>query len=271
VITFTNAEALRYGYCEAEVGSLDEILKRTGMTGATLTNYEPSGTDKAIGFLRSPFLSGILILLILGGIYFEFQHPGAFFPIGVSMIAALLYFAPNYLEGLAANWEILLFFTGLILLILEIFVIPGFGVTGISGIILIISALILALLKNNFLNFDTVGAHALNRALGIVSLSFVTFIILAIILSHYMVHSNFFERIAHTATLADSKAYSGMPAHAGVIDQPGICITDLKPQGKVEVNGVVYNAASNGGYIDAGTKVVVIRETELMIWVKRTV
>jgi membrane-bound serine protease (ClpP class) len=270
VVTFTTEEAIKYGYCEARVNSIEEVLDRTGLTGAAITNYEPSKLDIALGVLRSPFLSGILILLILGGIYFEFQHPGAFFPIGVSMIAALLYFAPNYLEGLAANWEIVLFFVGLILLILEIFVIPGFGVTGITGIIFIISSMILALLKNNFLDFHNVGTHALNHALAIVSISFVIFIVGAIILSNYMVNSNFFERIALTHTLAESKQHDAIADFGSLLNQKGICITDLKPQGRVEINGQVFNATSNGEFIEARSAVEVFKEAELKVWVRKT-
>jgi membrane-bound serine protease (ClpP class) len=208
------------------------------------------------------------LLLILGGIYFEFQHPGALFPIGVSMIAALLYFAPNYLEGLAANWEIIVFFIGLALIILEIFVIPGFGVAGISGIIFMISSLILALVNNNYFNFDYVGKSSLNLALAVVSLSFIGSIILLLILSRFIVSENFFEKIAHTQTLADSKLSNSILHRESVLNCKGITITELKPQGKVEINGNMFNAVSSGEFIDARTEVMVYKENAMMIWVK---
>ena len=268
VITFTTEEAIKYGYCEAKVNSIEEILRRTNLSNATVVNFEPSLLDKIIGILNAPFLSGILILLILGGIYFEFQHPGALFPIGVSMIASLLYFAPNYLEGLAANWEIILFFVGLVLLILEIFVIPGFGVAGVSGIIFLISALVLALVKNNYFNFENVQRNSLNTALAIVSISFFLTIILAFIASKFLTSSNYFERIAHTQTLADSKLVNSILHRETVLNMQGICITDIKPQGKVEVNGNLYNAVSSGEYIEARSKIEVYKENSMMVWVK---
>ena len=80
--------------------------------------------------------------MIIGGIYFELQTPGVGFPIIASIIAAILYFVPYYLNGLAANWEIILFFVGVVLLIVEIFIIPGFGIAGISGIILMVGSFI---------------------------------------------------------------------------------------------------------------------------------
>ena len=72
--------------------------------------------DSIIDFLISPVISGLLIMIIIGGIYFEMQTPGVGFPLGAALIAALLYFAPHYLQGLADHWEILIFLAGLILI-----------------------------------------------------------------------------------------------------------------------------------------------------------
>ncbi len=269
VITLTTEEAIKYGYCEGKVNSLQEVLDRTHLREATLIYYEPTTLDKILGILNAPMLSGILILLILGGIYFEFQHPGAMFPIGVSLIASILYFAPNYLDGLAANWEIVMFFIGLILLILEIFVIPGFGVTGVTGIVFLISSLVLALLKNNYFNFDNVENSSLNLALKIVSLSFILTILLAIIASRFITSSNFFEKMAHTQTLADSKLVNSLLHHESVLNLRGVCITDLKPQGKISIQGTLYNAVSSGEFIEAQSEIEVYKENSMMVWVKK--
>ena len=86
-------------------------------------------------------------MCIVGGLYFELQAPGLGLPIIIAILAALLYFAPHYLEGLAQHWEILVFLAGLILLMLEFFVIPGFGVAGVSGIVLIFASLILTMVS----------------------------------------------------------------------------------------------------------------------------
>ena len=93
----------------------------------------------------SPVIQSLLIIIIIGGIYFEMQTPGLGFPSAAAIIAAILYFAPLYMDGLAENWEILLFILGVILIMLEIFVIPGFGIAGISGIILVVGGLTMSL------------------------------------------------------------------------------------------------------------------------------
>lgn len=117
-------------------------------------------------FFLNPLVSAILIMLIIAGIYFELQTPGIGFPLILAILAAVLYFVPYYIEGLAANWEILIFIIGIILVLVELFAIPGFGITGISGIILILAGLILTLVDNKGFHFpehalEQLGTHLL--------------------------------------------------------------------------------------------------------------
>ncbi|MCK5693418.1 MAG: nodulation protein NfeD, partial [Bacteroidales bacterium] len=145
VLTFTASEAITHGYCEGTAASIEEVISKLGIEEYELRSYSPTGLDKMIGFLINPMISGILIMIIIGGIYFELQSPGIGFALGASILAALLYFAPLYLEGMAENWELILFIVGFILIMVEIFAIPGFGVAGVAGIIAVITGLTLSL------------------------------------------------------------------------------------------------------------------------------
>src|SRR5690606_1414167 len=135
VLTFTPTEAIDNGYCEGVAENVPEVLQKLGIEEYTIVEYQPSFIERIIGLLVHPVFSGLLIMAIIGGIYFELQTPGVGFPLGVAILAAVLYFAPLYLEGLAEHWEILLFVIGLILVAVELFVLPGFGIAGISGIL----------------------------------------------------------------------------------------------------------------------------------------
>ena len=106
----------------------------------------------------NPMLQSLLIIIIIGGIYFEMQTPGLGFPSAAAIVAAILYFAPLYMDGLAQNWEILVFIIGLLLIAAEIFIIPGFGIAGISGIIFLVAGLTLSLLNNTDFNFEAVSS-----------------------------------------------------------------------------------------------------------------
>ena len=104
--------------------------------------------------MMSPVLQGIFLMMIIGGIYFEVQSPGLGLPSIIAILGAVLYFSPLYIHGLAMNWEIVMFVIGLILLGVEIFVTPGFGVAGIIGAILSLGALIFAMVDNDLLYFE---------------------------------------------------------------------------------------------------------------------
>ena len=80
-------------------------------------------------------------MVIIGGIYFELQTPGIGFPLILCNNHCFIIFAPLYIQGFASNWEIIVFIIGVILLGIEVFLIPGFGVVGIIGIVMIISSL----------------------------------------------------------------------------------------------------------------------------------
>ena len=161
---------------------MEGALKAEGYSDYSIIRHQESFIDKAIAFLINPAVSGILILLIIGGLYFEMQSPGIGFALLVSVAAALLYFAPLYLEGLAAHWEIALFIAGVILLAVEIFVIPGFGVAGILGIICIVMGLALSLVLNNFFDFTVTGSERFTSALLLVAGSIVAAVVLSVIL-----------------------------------------------------------------------------------------
>ena len=93
------------------------------------------------------------MLMMMGGLYFELQTPGVGFAGLMAGIGAALFFAPHYMLGLVESWEIVLFGIGVILLIAEIFIIPGFGIAGLAGVILIIGSLFASLIGNVSLEF----------------------------------------------------------------------------------------------------------------------
>ena len=81
VVTFTPHEAIQYGFCDGIAENVSEVLKQGGVENYTITTYTPTGLDRIIGFLINPVIQGLLIMLIIGGIYFELQTPGVGFPL----------------------------------------------------------------------------------------------------------------------------------------------------------------------------------------------
>lgn len=271
ILTFTTQEALKYGYCDGTAENIREIIKKeSGNQPYELVKFKPTAWDNIKGFLMSPIFQGILIMLIIGGIYFELQSPGIGFALGVAITAAVLYFAPLYIDGLAANWEIILFVVGLILIGLEIFVVPGFGITGISGIFLVVSGLILSLLNN--VNFDFKPIHpadsskAILTVIGGLTLGFG----LIIYLSNKIGSKGLFKKLALETTLENKEGYIGVPTEGvNIVGKTGIAYTVLRPSGKVKVDEKVYDAVSvNGVFIEKGTQIIVVRYETGQVYVE---
>ena len=262
ILTFTPTEAIKNGYCEGSCDNVTEVMKMNGMEDARIIEYHPTSLEQFIGFMVNPIVSGILIMLILGGIYFEMQAPGIGLPLGVAVLSAVLYFSPLYLEGLAANWEILMFIVGLILIALEIFVIPGFGITGIAGITFAFSGLVLSLVKNHNFSFEEVNNHDLLTALGTVSFGSIAGIGLAIYLSQKMftAETGRFSHLSLKEVMSLEGGYVGVdPGILQLKGKMGTAITTLRPSGKISIEGKIYDAVANSGMIEKGTSIVVIR------------
>jgi membrane-bound serine protease (ClpP class) len=269
VVTFSVSEAIKYGFCEAQVSSIEEIMSRSGVEDYEISEFSLGATDKIIALFLNPFVSGILILVIIGGIYFELQTPGVGFPILASIIAAILYFTPYYLNGLAENWEIIAFLLGLILLALEIFVIPGFGVAGVSGLIIMISALVLVMLNNNNFDFSFVNMRDLLIAVSTTLGGLFAAIILMFFGGVRLADSKYFKKVALSETQDKNTGYTSSFYKAkSLIGKTGKAQTILRPSGRVEIDGEIYDAYTRGNYIDAGTEIEVVSDEGTSLKVK---
>ena len=272
VLTFTSSEAIEHGFCEGQFEEMEAIFEAQGITDYDIIKHEITATDKIIGWLIHPVVSGILIMVIIGGIYFELQTPGVGFPIAAAVLAALLYFAPLYLEGLASNWEILIFLAGLILIAVEIFAIPGFGVAGIAGITLMLAGLTLSMVENvepGTFNYDF---SKVIRAFFIVVISFTVSIILSIVLTKQLFNTNFSigSKLALAKTQDSSEGYSSASeSYKSMLNKTGKAMTILRPSGKVEIDGDMYDATALTGFIENGEEIEVVNYQTGQLFVKK--
>ncbi|MGR6086974.1 MAG: NfeD family protein [Arcticibacter sp.] len=258
VLTFTTSEAIKNGYCEKQVASIEEVLEAEQLVGAKQLSYEATWVDHVITFFTNPAVSGVLLLIILGGIYFELQTPGIGFPLLAAAVAALLYFVPLYLDGMAANWEILLAIIGFVLLAVEFFVIPGFGVAGISGIILIIMAFAFSMVGNQGFDFSPVSSRELTVAFATVVISMFTSVILAFLTGRSLMRSSRFGKMVLQTTMESGSGYVSTDAglHT-LIGSHGITDTLLRPSGKVLIGERIYDAVADSAFIEKGINITV--------------
>ena len=267
VLTFTATEASQHGFCDSIVETLADVIKAYGFNDYTVKELEVSTTDNIIDFLINPMIHGFLIMIIIGGIYFELQSPGIGFPSAAAIIAATLYFLPLFIEGFAENWEILIFIVGVILLIVEIFVIPGFGVAGISGIFLIVVSLVLATVANVRFDFSNVPFENIATSFILVVVS----IFIALILSYYLTKSIFGSQKFALALQKRQLHEEGYVATASdltqMIGKKGVTSTILRPSGKIIIDEDEYDAVSRESFIEKDTPVIVVKtmNTQLVV------
>lgn len=272
VLTFTTSEAIENGFCEGEVKTVKDLLARAGVKNYEIYKQELSTSDSIIRFLINPMVSGVLIMLIVGGLYFELQSPGVGFPLAAAILGAVLYFAPLYIEGLVENWEILLFFVGVVLLAIELFVIPGFGFFGIAGIVLIFLSLALAMVGNDGFNFTLPDVTAIIHALIIVSFSSLIGLIGSYYLSKKLFSTNSMLNLSLASTQQRSEGFGiDIKGYKEVIGEHGIAHTDLRPSGKVKIENNYFDAVSLSGFVEKGSQVKVLGYENSQLMVKKEV
>ena len=270
VITFSTTEAIRYGFCEAKVQSIDEILEQNKVTDPEIIRFELQATDRIIAFFLNPFISGLLILIIIGGIYFELQTPGVGFPIFAAAVALILYLVPYYLNGLAANWEIIALFVGLALIGVEIFVIPGFGIAGIAGISLTVVSLILIMINNDAFDFKFVPTNDLVYAVAATLGGMLGGVILLFVGGSRISRTKIYSRIALTETQEREMGFTVGPAKESMKGRKGTAFTVLRPGGKVMIDGQIYDAYTRGEFLEKGDAIEVLDDETTSLRVKKS-
>ena len=270
ILTMTASEAMENGYCDGTYESIPELLLSHGISDAETRTYIVSPLESIIGMLVNPAVSGILIMIIIGGIYFELQSPGVGFPILAALIAAALYFAPLYLEGLAENWEIVMFVVGIILLAVEVFVIPGFGLAGAAGIAFMVTGLILSLISNVGFDFEfTVPGQAYSAFFNVIIATTVGFFG-SFWLAKRLFATTALSHMVLSTSQPTNEGYIGVDAKdAELIGSEGEAFTVMRPSGNALINDQLYDATALTGYIDKGEKIKVVKFETAQLFVRK--
>jgi membrane-bound serine protease (ClpP class) len=268
LIVYTTSEAIKNGYCEGKFNSVEEILKHYKMGKAQIIRYTPTFVDKIIGFFLNPVIRSLLVLLIIGGIYFELQTPGVGFPLVAALVGLALYFVPHYVRGLAQNWELLLFFAGLGLIAFEIFVIPGSKIFLILGLVIMFGALGLMMIGNVGFSLEGVSRKSLYESLITTSIGLIGAVVMIALLAPKIATSKKFKHIALQTSL-DSKSGFVSSTIPTMIGKQGTAYTVLRPSGKVLIDNHTYDAFTRGDFIEQGTPIEVIGQEGAELIVKR--
>lgn len=268
-VSLTASQAVDCGYADGIAPNLEAVLADLGMAGAEVSYYESTLTDDIMGFLANAAVRAILVMLILGGIYMEMHTPGLGFAAAVAAVATVLYFLPMFVGGNMPAWVLLCFIAGVVLIALEIFVVPGFGITGTAGIIAIVAALVGGMLSNDAVTgFDFAS---LCRSLVIVGIG----CLLAVGAVVYLTSSHGPKLLRkHTELMTELTVADGFVgvdmSPASYVGQMATTVTDMRPAGKIEIGSTVFDAVSTGPFIAAHKQVKVTKYENAQLYVSES-
>jgi membrane-bound serine protease (ClpP class) len=255
LITLTVDDALQWQMADYKVTSLEAGLEKLGFSEVHLTRVESNWAEDIVRFLTGPIVAGLLMSLGFLGLIFELRSPGWGVGGTIGIIALLLFFGSHYIINLAEAWEILLFLLGVALLAVEIFIIPGFGIAGISGLILILTSVFLGTLGS----WDFVTREDINNSLYALLAALLLTIVSAIATFRALPRWSAFRRVILEDEEKVSSGYiSNKRDYTPLVGKSGIARSDLRPTGIAEIAGQRYDVVSQGDFIDAGSSIKVI-------------
>lgn len=255
LITLTSKEALQYGIADTVLTNFDDVLAYLNLDNADVYQERTNWAEAVIRFLNNPIISSLLIMVALIGMFTEIKTPGWGLPGTAAVIALVLFFGSGYILELASVIEILIFIVGVILLVIEIFVIPGFGVFGIVGIIAIVSSIFLGLLSD----FEFVNTNMLSTAIYQLAGSLVASLIIIYGLSKVLPKTQMWNRLILQTNIVEKSGYaSALLEYSHLIDKEGEALTDLRPSGTAVFDNKRFDVVTQGDYIEHGNKVKVI-------------
>lgn len=246
ILTLSRDLAKKVGFLDFEANSIEEILIEFNLKNYEVIDIKYSLTEKIARFITQSTIREILLVIGFLGLLIEATTPGFGVPGTMGIISLSLFFGGHMIAGLG-NWLYVgLFIIGVILLLIEIFLIPGFGLTGIAGIILIFISI-----------FFTLGGGT--RALYSIGLVSAILLILFIILLFLFPKLPIWNKLGLKESLKTEKGYTTYSQLEELIGKEAIVLTTLRPSGAIEIDGKRYDAISLGEFIEKDSKVKVIK------------
>ena len=246
LLTLSADEAIKINIADKKANSIKEIIELKGLNdNSEIITVKEENYDFILRFLLNPFVLSLLMSIGIAGIYLEIKTPG--FGVGgvTAIIAFSIFFFVQFFSGDSSLLEPAIFLLGAVLICVEIFLIPGFGITGVLGII--------AILASVFMSF---GIHNIAIAVFVIFISLIIDIILIVLIARFMVKSKEFK---NKITLSsDTAGYHSSVSYDHLLNREGIADTFFRPAGYIIIDNKRYDAVSEGEFIDKGSSLKVI-------------
>lgn len=264
LLNLTAKEAKEYGLVKETLKTRKELLNYLGLKEEDLKEPKLTWSENMVRFLTHPLISPLLLSLGFLGLLFELRMPGWGVSGTLGLLCLALFFWGHYLVGLA-NWtEILMFLIGLVLLTLEIFVIPGFGITGILGIGFILAGVFLAMVKHPF----TLPKIELGRAFYTLGYAFLITILGIFLSLKFLPKSSFWKKIVLSFGEKKEEGFQITSTFESYVSKTGKTLSILRPAGKAIFEDKILDVITEGEFIDQDKEIQIIKVEANKIFVK---
>jgi membrane-bound serine protease (ClpP class) len=264
LLTLTTEEALKHKVADFRADTLESLLENLGLGEAQIRRAAPSWAENVVRFLTHPVVASLLITVAMLGIILEIRTPGFGVPGVLGLASLALFFWGHWLVHLTGWEELLLVSAGVILLLLEVLVIPGFGIAGILGIVAVLAGLVMSLIGPG----ET--ATVVLLAAGRVVLAVLFALLASLVLLRFLPRLPFGRRLILERGLAAAEGYASAPeSDARLLGKRGRASSVLRPAGIAEIDGQRVDVVSDGELIDAGQVIQVTRVDGNRIVVRR--
>ncbi len=256
LLTLTTDEAIKYGIAEDKLDSFAAVLAKYNLSDADIVTTTMNWAEQVVRVLTAPGVSIIIMMLGFLGVFIEFKTPGFGWPGTIGVICLSLFFWGHFLVRLVGWEEIILFTAGVILLMLELLVIPGFGIVGILGIVAIFSSLVLSLVgRFDLLTFNDLVTLAISKVI----VAFIGSMIFAVVFFKIFPRTSVGKQVILQNSEAQEDGYVAQKTErAALIGQIGVTLTWLHPSGTAIFDGRRFDVVTEGEFIEKNREVEVI-------------
>ena len=253
LISLTTEQALKYKIADGTAENMEALLDSLGYSSVQTIETTENWSEAIVRFLTNPVVASLLTTFGFLGILFELQSPGWGIPGFVGLACLILSLSASYIAQLATMSDMLFVLTGLALILLEVLVIPGFGIAGLGGIGLMIYGLYLLLLPD-----IPVGEEVLGQAMDGFLIGLVGAVIGLVLLVKLMIKTKFWEQLTAPDTQKKEDGYSNTFGWESLQGETGIADTDLHPSGWVRVKDQRIFVVSEGEFIEEGKEIKIL-------------
>ena len=253
LISLTTEQALKYKIADGTAENMEALLDSLGYSSFKTIETTENWSEAIVRFLTNPVVASLLTTFGFLGILFELQSPGWGIPGFVGLACLILSLSASYIAQLATMSDMLFVLTGLALILLEVLVIPGFGIAGLGGIGLMIYGLYLLLLPDIPVSEEVLGQAMDGFLIGLVGA-----VIGVVLLAKLMIKTKFWEQLTAPDTQKKEDGYSNTFGWESLQGETGIADTDLHPSGWVRVKDQRIFVVSEGEFIAEGKEIKIL-------------